>query len=206
MVELKEVESKKRDELYHKIVQKGFSIEEAKRIFAYLEDECVIEITSPKMEESELQAIRIQAGRTGRFQGKSYKPGNIYINIKASVNNFLASGFSAIASIGAISMSQPLIAVFTILAAVLSAANLCKIDLDETAVMILAVLWEGRITNDSIDSDTALEHVNTYLESNGREAVSNMQYNDLLADLDTIGCISLNNGKIKLIERIHIKY
>lgn len=207
MIEIKELEWKKRAELYKGIAQLGVSIEEAKKIFEYLEDECVIEITPPKMEEPALQMVKIQTTYTGRFIGKSYKSGNIIFNIKEAMIDSLIFGISTATSIGAISMSQPVIATLTILTAVLSAANLGKIVLDDNAVLILAVLWENRHTFDQlIDVEDGLELVNKYLESYNREKLSETQYNDLLADLSNVGSIMLENGKIKLIEKIQIQY
>lgn len=207
MTEMKELEWKKRDELYKGIAQLGISIEEARKIFVYLEDECVIEITPPKVEESTLQMVKIQATHTGRFNGKTYKPGNIILNIKNAVCDSLAFVTSTVASIGAISISQPVIAIFTILSAVLSAANLGKIELNDNAVLILAVLWENRHTYDQlIDMEDGLELVNKYLESYSRKKLSEVQYNDLLEDLKNVGSIMLNDGKIKLIEKIYIQY
>lgn len=204
---MKELEWKKRAELYEGITQLGCSIEEAKKIFEYLEDECVIEITPPKMEEPALQMVKIQTTHTGRFRGKSYKPGNIIFNIKEAVVDSLVFGTSTVASIGAISMSQPVIAILTILTAVLSAATLGKIVLDDNAVLILAILWENRHTFDQlIDVEVGLELVNKYLESYNREKLSEIQYNDLLEDLRNVGSIILDNGKIKLNEKIHIEY
>jgi len=207
MVEMKELEWKKRAELYKGIAQLGVSLEEAKKIFEYLEDECVIEITPPKMEEPALQTVKIQTTHTGRFSGKSYKPGNIIFNIKEAMIDSLVFGTSTVASIGAISMSQPVIAILTILTAVLSAANLGKIVLDDNAVLILAILWENRHTFDQlIDVEVGLELVNKYLESYNREKLSEIHYNDLLEDLSNAGSIILDNGKIKLNEKIHIEY
>ncbi len=207
MVELKELEWKKRDELYKGISQLGISIEEARKIFEYLEDECVIEITPPKVEKSALQMVKIQATHTGRFRGKTYKPGNIILNIKNAVVDSLVFGTSTVASIGAISMSQPVIAIFTIFSAVLSVCNLGKIVLDNNAVLILAVLWENRHTyGQLIDAEVGLALVNKYLESYSREKLSGVQYNDLLEDLRDVRSIVLNDGKIKLNEKIHIEY
>jgi len=207
MVEMKESEWKKRNELYKGIAQLGISIEKAQKIFEYLEDECIIEITPPKREESTLEMVNIQAAHTGRFKGNSYKPGNIVLNIKDAVGDSLVLGSSIAASIGAVSMSQPMIAIFTILSAVLSAANLGKRKLDDNAVLILAVLWENRhISNQLIDTEAGLELVNKYLDSYNRDKLSEAQYNDLLEDLMNIGSVVLNDGKIKLIEKIHIKY
>lgn len=204
---MKELEWKKRAELYKGIAQLGVSLEEAKKIFEYLEDECVIEITPPKMEEPALQTVKIQTTHTGRFSGKSYKPGNIIFNIKEAMIDSLVFGTSTVASIGAISMSQPVIAILTILTAVLSAANLGKIVLDDNAVLILAILWENRHTFDQlIDVEVGLELVNKYLESYNREKLSEIHYNDLLEDLSNAGSIILDNGKIKLNEKIHIEY
>lgn len=207
MVEMKELEWKKRDELYKAIIQLGCSFEEAKKVFEYLEDQCLIEITSPQMKESALQTVRIKATRTGRFSGKSYKPGNIIFNFKQAVVDSLVFGTSTVASIGAISMAQPIIAILTILTAVLSVANLGKRALDDNAVLILAVLWENGHTLESlIDAEVGFELVNKYLKSYSREAFSKIQYNDLLEDLSNVGSIVLDNGKIRLIEKIHIKY
>lgn len=207
MIEMKVLEWKKRDELHEGIAQLGISIDEAKKIVKYLEDECVIEITSPKMEESPLQTVKIQGTHTGRFTGKSYKPGNIILNIKDAISDSLVLGTSVAASIGAVSMSQPVIAILTILGAVLSAASLGKIVLDTNEVLILAVLWENRDTyGQSIDAHVGLDLVNKYLESYNREKLLEVQYNDLLEDLDKIGSIVLNNGKIKLNEKIYIEY
>lgn len=207
MIEVKELEWKKRDELHKGIAKLGISIEEAKKIFEYLEDECVIEITSPKMEEPVLQTVKIQGTHTGRFTGKSYKPGNIILNIKDAIVDSLVFGTSVAASIGALSLSQPVIAILTIMGAVLSAVSLEKIVLDTNAVLILAVLWENRDTYDQlIDADAGLELVNKYLESYNREKLSEVQYNDLLDDLSNVESIELTNGKIKLNEKIYIEY
>lgn len=209
MVEMKVLEREKREELYKGIAQLGISIEDAKKVFEYLEDACVIEVTPPKMKESPLQILKIQATYTGRFSGKSYKPGNIIINIKDAMVESLALGFSIIASIGAISMSQPMIAIFTIISAVLSAANLGKIELGDNAVLILAVLWESTRTyggDQLIDVEFGLELVNRYLQSCGREKISEVQYDDALEDLENVKCIVVKDGKIKLNEKIHIEY
>lgn len=207
MVEMKQLEWKKRDDLCKGIVSLGVSIEDAKRIFEYLEDECVIEITSPQMKAPVLQTVKMQAAHTGRITGKSYKPGNIIFNMKDGMVNSLALGASIAASIGAVSLSQPVIAILTILGAMLSAANLWEKELDEDAVLILAVLWESRNTYDQlIDIEASLAFVNTYLESYNRTRLSKVRYNDLLDDLNAIKCIELKDGKIKLKEKINIEY
>ncbi len=207
MIEMKEEEWKKRDDLYRGIAKLGISIEEAKRIFQYLEDECVIEITPPQMKEPVLQSVKIQDAHTGRFIGKSYKPGNIILNVKDGIINSLAFGTSVAASIGAISASQPVLAILTIITAVLSVANLGKMELDEDAVLILAVLWQNRDTYDQLmDVEAGLELVNTYLKSYNRTGLSEVRYNDLLDDLSAIRCIALKDGKIELIEKINIEY
>lgn len=207
MVEMKQLEWKKRDDLCKGIVSLGVSIEDAKRIFEYLEDECVIEITSPQMKAPVLQTVKMQAAHTGRITGKSYKPGNIIFNMKDGMVNSLALGASIAASIGAVSLSQPVIAILTILGAMLSAANLWEKELDEDAVLILAVLWESRNTYDQlIDIEASLAFVNTYLESYNSTRLSKVRYNDLLDDLNAIKCIELKDGKIKLKEKINIEY
>lgn len=207
MVEMKQLEWKKRDDLCKGIARLGVSIEDAKRIFEYLEDECVIEITAPQMKAPVLQTVKMQATHTGRITGKSYKPGNIIFNMKDGMVNSLALGASIAASIGAVSLSQPVIAILTILSAVLSAANLWEKELDEDAVLILAVLWENGNTYDQlIDIEAGLVFANTYLESYNRTRLSKVRYNDLLDDLNAIKCIELMDGKIKLKERINIEY
>ncbi len=207
MIEMKELEWKKRNELHKGIEQLGISHGEAKKIFEYLEDKCVIEITSPQMEEPLLQMIKIKSAHTGRFTGKSYKPGNVIFNIKDAIGDSLVLVTSVAASIGAVSMSQPVIAILTILSAALSAAGLTKKALDTNAVLILAVLWENRDTYDKvIEAPVGLELVNKYLESYDREKLSEAQYNDLLDDLGQMGSIVINNGKIQLNEKIYIEY
>lgn len=54
--------------------------------------------------------------------------------------------------------------------------------------------------------ESGIKFVNEYLKSCNREIISSVQYNDLLEDLRDIGCIVLENGNIRLIEKIHIKY
>ena len=68
MTKKKKLESEKREELYKGIAQIGVSYEEAKKIFNSLEDECIIEITAPQVEESPLQSVIIKATHTGRFR------------------------------------------------------------------------------------------------------------------------------------------
>ncbi len=207
MTEWKDAEQKKREELYKGIIQLGIENAEAKKIFKYLEDECIIEITPPQLEESSLQMVRIRDAHTGRFKGKSYKPGNIILNLKDAMGDFLVFGASTAASIGGLSISHPVITILTILTAVLSAANLGKIELDDNAVLILAVLWKNRHTNGCLtDMKAGLELVNRYLESYNREKLSEAFYYDLLGDLRDAGCIALKDDKIELIETIHITY
>ena len=204
---MKWLEWEKRDELCKGIMQLGISAEEAKKILENLEDECLIEITPPQKEETPLQNAKIKGTRTGRFSGKSYKPGNIIINMKEAMGESVSVGLSSAASIGAIAISQPIIAVFTILTAVISIANLGKIQLDDKAALILAVLWENRRAyNQLIDVDAGLELINRYLESHNREKISEVQYSDLLEDLENIGSIVLEDEKIKLNEKVCITY
>lgn len=207
MIEMKEQAWKKREELYTGIAQLGISLEEAKKILRYLEDECIIEITSPQKEEPSFEMVIMQSSRTGQFEGRRYTPGNIIFNMKEAPVESLAFAASTVASIGAVSISQPVVFIFTILAAALSAASLSKKALDDKAALILAVLWENRYTyNQSIDEEAGLKLVNKYLESYKREKLSEIQYKDLLKELSNIKSIELNDGKIKLNERICIKY
>lgn len=207
MTAMKELEREKRDALYKGIAGVGISYEEAEKIFECLEDQCVIEMTPPQIEEPSLQTAEIRASHTGRYRGRSYKPGNIILNIKNAVTASLAFGMSSIASIGALSASQPMIALFTILAAVLSAADLGKTVLEDDAALILAVLWENRHTyGPLIDIEKGSELVDAYLESHGRDALSKRRYEDLLEDLHDIGSIGLRDEKIELKEKVHITY
>ena len=207
MKELKELKRMKREELYTGIAQLGISLEEAKKILSYLEDECIIEITSPQKEEPSFQMVILRYSHTGQVSGQTYKCGNIIFNMKEASLESLALGASTAASIGAVSISQPEVFIFTILAAVLSAANLSKKALDDKAALILAVLWKNRHTyNQFIDVEAGLELVNKYLESYKREKLSEVEYNDLLEELANIKSIELIDGKIKLNERICIKY
>lgn len=207
MTKKKKLESEKREELYKGITQIGVSYEEAKKIFNSLEDECIIEITAPQVEESPLQSVIIKATHTGRFSGNSDKPGNIILNIKNAMNSTLTFTVSTITALASLSGSQSHIIILTIFSAILSAANFVKINLDNNAILILAVLWENKHTYSySIDTEIGLELVNTYLASNNREKLSDRQYNDSLDDLEKIGSIAISNGKIKLKEKIYIKY
>lgn len=207
MIEMKELEREKREELCKGVAQLGIKSHEARKLLEFLEDKCIIEIIPPKKEESPLQMVRIQATRTGKYRGKTYKPGNIILNIKDAISDALILGSSTLASMGSISISEPKIAILTIFAAILSAVNLSKIILDDNAVVILAVLWENRYTYDSfIDVKVGLELVNNYLELHNREKLSEVQYNDLLEDLESVKSIVLDNGKIKLNEKIYIQY
>ena len=127
--------------------------------------------------------------------------------MKEAMGESVSVGLSSAASIGAIAISQPIIAVFTLLTAVISIANLGKIQLDDKAALILAVLWENRRAyNQLIDVDAGLELINRYLESHNREKISEVQYSDLLEDLENIGSIVLEDEKIKLNEKVCITY
>ena len=207
MVEMKELEWEERDRLYKGIAALGVSYEAAKKIFARPADLCVIEVDPPQAEGPSLQAVEICAMHTGRFHGRTYKPGNIILNIQDETGEFLAFGASVAASIGALSASQPIVACFTILAAILSVAALGKKQLDDDAALILAVLWEDRDRYGTlIDRETGYELVDQYLKLHGREGMSKSRYEDLLEDLDGVGSIEQISGKIRLKERIHITY
>lgn len=78
--------------------------------------------------------------------------------------------------------------------------------MDDDAALILAVLWENWNNNTTIEAEAGLEFVNKYLVSHNRDKLSAARYNDLLEDLESIKSIVLNDGKIKLNEKIHIKY
>lgn len=207
MREMKELENNKRKELYEGIIQLGVSSEKAKIIWNILEDECVIEITPPQMDESALQNIKLKEGHTALPRGISYKPGNIIFNIKASVIDSLSLGASIIVSIGAVSVNQPMIAIFTILTVVISVAKLGKITIKDDAALILSVLWKNVSINElSIEFEKGLKLINKYLEENNREKMMEMQYNDLIGYLEEIECLTVIDGRISLKEKICIEY
>lgn len=107
----------------------------------------------------------------------------------------------------AVSISQPIMAILTIVVAVLSIADLGKIELEDDAVMILAILWENRKrTNQPIEIEEAYNIINQELENNKRDKLSITRYNDLLEDLEKLETIEIIDNKIQLKEKVVIKY
>ena len=208
MTELKELEREKRKEMYVALAKRlDISNENSKKLFDYMEDECMVEITSPQEEESSLQTVKAEISHSGRFKGKSYKVGNIFFNIKDSIINSMAFGISTIASLGSISIEQPIIAILTAMAALLSAENSCKVDLEDDAVAVLAILWENKsLFGDRIKSKEALKLVNARLVEYNRDEISESRYNDLLDDLQAVKCIAIEDDKVILKEKVHISY
>ncbi len=207
MYEVKELERKEREKLYKGIIQLGYSYEDAKDIFEKLEDECLIEITPPQMEEPLLQWTNVSMTHSGRYSGKTYKAGNVIFNIKESVMASAGLMTSLLASILTFSVSQPVLGILTIITAVLSAANFTKVTLDNNAALVLAVLWENKVQcMQTIEVNMGFELVNQRLIAANREKLSYSQYNDLLDDLKDIKSIEIRDGKIYLKEKIHISY
>lgn len=207
MVSDKVAESKKRSELYKGIEYLGFSEKDAKKIFESFEDECIIEITAPQKESIPMEWTITRKSHTGRYKGNLYKPGNVMFNIKKAVVGSMVTGGSVISSIMAVSISQPIMAILTIVVAVLSIADLGKIELEDDAVMILAILWENRKrTNQPIEIEEAYNIINQELENNKRDKLSITRYNDLLEDLEKLETIEIIDNKIQLKEKVVIKY
>lgn len=207
MTELKQVEEQKREIIYKAISELGCSIDNAKKLFANMEDECIVEITAPLNEEVPLQWITIQSTHTGHYSGKSYKPGNIILNIRKSVSSSLALAATSVASISAISISEPLIGIFTIIGTILSAAQLTKTELNGNSSILMAALWEDRGGyNLTVGIESGLELMNRKMSVYGKEPVSKGQYQELLDELQDFGVIRLEDGKIILKEKIHILY
>lgn len=207
MYENKELEWNKRDEIYRGTIPIGGSYEAAKGIFEMLEDECLIDMTSPQTEEPFMQMVSLRATHSGRYNGGTYKPGNIVFNIKESVISSAKLAASLGISIGAVTASQPILTILTIIMTVLSVAELGKIELKDNAALILAVLWEnkGQYTL-QIEEDKGYKLVNQKLSENNRDGLSLLQYKDLLEDLEKLKSIEVKDGEIHLKEKIHILY
>lgn len=204
---LKELEIKKRSELYGGLTCLGFTFEEARNIFERMEDECLVEVIPPQAEEIPMQWVHLHAGPTGRYSGNSYKPGNIIFNVKDAVLNSLSAIISAAASMAAFSMDEPLIGGLTVFSAFLSIATLGKASMNNELSLVLAVLWENRhVYGNSIERKDGLRLANDKLSTYGRENLSDVQYNDLLSDLDHMKCIELVNDRIILREKVCISY
>ena len=185
----------------------GFSEKDAKKIFESFEDECIIEITAPQKESMPMELTVVRTSHTGRYKGNSYKPGNVMFNIKKAVVGSMVTSGSAISSIMAVSILQPIIAILTIVVAVLSIADLGKFELENDAVTILAILWKNRKeTNQLIETEEAYNIINQELENNKRDKLSITKYNDLLDDLEKLKTIEIINDKIQLKEKVVIKY
>lgn len=203
----KEAESKKRSELYKGIEYLGFSEKDAKKIFENFEDECIIEITAPQKESMPMEVAITQKSHTGRYKGNLYKPGNVIFNIREAVVSSMVIGGSVISSIMSVSISQPIIAILTIVVAVLSIADLGKIELEDDAVIILANLWKNsKGANQPIEIEEAYNIINQELENNKRDKLSITRYNDLLKDLEKLKTVKIIDNKIQLKEKVVIKY
>lgn len=208
MIENKEMEKKKRRELQEKITYLGISREEAKRIFEDLEDEGILEITCPQSEEPRIEYIAMrQIGHSGRYRGISYKRGNIVLNIRQAIVKTLMSGASIFESMNGLFDDQPVIACIKIFIAMLTAADLFTIPLNEEMSFVLVALWKKRPgKNQSVPCTAGWEYVNEMLKENNKDPMTQVRYNEVLRDLEEAGIIQSKKDEIWLRERVCIRY
>lgn len=207
MKQIKELELEKRKEIQDAIMDLNYSQKDAEMIFHQFEDCSFIEITAPEEEESMLEWINVRKLHTGRYIGNSYKSGNIIINIKKGVLDFLVMEVSTIGSVLAISADQPLVGILTIFVAIVSSLKMIKKELEKECVFVLAILWEsGYRKGQGIDLEEAYHLINEKQRLLQRNELSQTEWNDIMDDLKELECIKLEDGKIILIEELQIEY
>lgn len=194
----------KRQEICNVINSAGIESEKAEQLLKWLEDECLLEIYPPEEPEYPMQYMTIFSPYTGKGRGATYKSGNIIINMRKSILHSTALLASSAATLGAISCDNPGIAALTILSILLSLPEQSKISLAKDEAFILAVLWEERRRDLSVEQ--SLLCVNQKCEECNKKVYNEEEYADILDNLVAIKSIEIVNDTINLKERIQIKY
>lgn len=194
----------KRQEICNVISSAGITDGQAEQLLKWLEDECLLEIYPPEEPEYPMQYMTISSPYTGKGSGATYKAGNIIINIKKSILDSAAFIASSVATLGAISCDNTGVATLTILSILLSLPGQSKISLAKDEAFILAVLWEERQRDLSVEQ--SLLCVNQKRAKYNKKVYSEEEYADILDNLVAIKSIEIVNDTITLKERIQIKY
>lgn len=86
-----------------------------------------------------------------------------------------------------------------VLASIFSACDVLKVDLNDDAVLVLAVLWENKDAGSRlINKKKGFGLVNERLKAYNKVALSCKEYDELLKKLEDIGCVALKNETVYL--------
>lgn len=206
---LREVEDKKRRELSDDINNLsvfGETITNAEKVIEYLEDACYIELSPPETSDEIIQWVDIKSLHSGEYGAASYKPGNIFINIRSALAENVATTLDVIVSAGSFENDHPVIGSIAMVAALLSVAGFSKINLSAEAALILVVAWKCRNEAGHRTTKYVFEAVNKELQSSGREKMTMDKYSTALTELERIRCIEINSEEIEIVEKIQIQY
>lgn len=171
----------------------------------FLEDAGVIDIAPPYGEPDILQYTVIEGNRLGGYSGKSYKPGNIIINVRKALMNDVACLLQIPISIGSFGADQPLIGSMAVVAALLSVAGLSETSLSESSSLILISAWEDRLLRNKTTEDNYLK-TNEKLKSLGKSTLSRSEHEEALKRLQEVKCIDILDDKIQIRDAISIRY
>ena len=202
-MEIRSSQDNKRKELcekIEKIVQK-----DGNEVFNYLEDEGYIEMTSPSYEEGSLEWTEIRIKKNNQVHGRSIKLGNIYLNLK----NALLSNSSIIINgttspIAFFNSPTPFAGVVAV-SSLLAVAGLTCYDLYNQAATVLAIAFENK---DCPQCNTEQIRIltNQYFNKHDMEEISKNDFSTILGELENCHCISIVDDKIKIVDRIIIRY
>ncbi len=208
MIEVNELALLKRIEMQRALKSKmDCDKRVAVEILNTFEDESYIEIIPPESEEVNFEKIYAKATHLGRYKGNSYKPGNIIFNIRTCVIDFFINGAEMANAIFDFSDDQPLIGALSVFIALISSLKMIKSELEEKCVSVLAILWEnGYRKGQKIEVERARSLINIQMEKKDRPIFSEVEFEDILENLEQFGCVKIDNDKITLVEELILTY
>lgn len=186
----------------------GISESKANDIIEYLEKEDFFKIVAPKIKDKATEVLMSNKHFLKSELGvKSRKPGNIILNTYLNWENLAAFIASLIPTICGLAEASPVAIASGIIGAIFSVTSLMDIELNETSTAIILGLQKYNCFNNYyVTKEQCKLDANKILQVNNYDEMSSNKYEDELFKLDKIGCIEIDNGMVKLKEKIIVKY
>lgn len=135
-------------------------------------------------------------------RGRSVKPGNIRLNIKALMDTIPDMIIMSVS----IAVDIPVLQVCAALNLWKTIRGVFTVDISKDQAYLIVSLWKNCDSRHRISSETGFTAVNSLLGKYGEDAINDKKYNYLLDSLERIQCIELEDGVIRLRERVSKNY
>ncbi len=158
-----------------------------------------LSLTPPEKKEAVLHIITLDSSGSG---GRSCKPGNIILDWK----NVAELSFEAPLVTSSMVKSPPWAYFCIVLLLLLRLIRMAEKELGEVEASVMYALWTNRSPDEKVSEDDGYKKTNAVRKVADQALLSRDEFETAINKLLKLRCIDLEEGIIRIHERVHISY